>query len=479
MGINFPNTPAVGELHPTPPQAGVPQYRWDGVAWVAQSQDQLAFVKRTGDTMSGALTLPADPAAALQAATKQYVDAKSSLYISDNPPSSPPDGSMWWDSDNGLLYIRYNDGAGPSQWVQAVATPAIDASVFVNKAGDTMGGALTLPGDPAAALQAAPKQYVDAVRAYAAPYDANAVSGMQINGAMEVNQELGTGTAGTSGNHLADGWKLIKQGTSVVSGGATPFVQFSRFPSYLYIGVTTAQPTMAAGDFVTISQNIEGWRIARLHWGTANARPLTIGFWTKHIRTGVYSLVVRSPSAGNRSYATTYTQAVSDIEQYNIVTIPGCTDGTWKSDNTIGLVVELAMACGATFTAPSANGWIAGTYSAAPGQINGVAATSDIFRITGVVVLPGTQAPTAAQSPTIMRPYDQELVTCQRYYWKSSVIVDTTPAMQTTTFLTPMRTTPTITGGAAGFTVQTVDFNCVSMSQTARNYQLLSFDARL
>jgi hypothetical protein len=163
MGINFPNAPAVGELHPTPPQAGVPQYRWDGVAWVAQSQDQLAFVKRTGDTMSGALTLPADPAAALQAATKQYVDAKSSLYISDNPPVTPPDGSMWWDSDNGLLYIRYNDGAGPSQWVQAVATPAIDTSVFVSKAGDTMGGDLTLKGNPTAALHAVPKQYVDPV----------------------------------------------------------------------------------------------------------------------------------------------------------------------------------------------------------------------------------------------------------------------------------------------------------------------------
>lgn len=33
---------------------------------------------------------------------------------------------------------------------------------YVNAAGDTMTGALTLPGDPAAALHAAPKQYVDA-----------------------------------------------------------------------------------------------------------------------------------------------------------------------------------------------------------------------------------------------------------------------------------------------------------------------------
>jgi hypothetical protein len=77
------------------------------------------------------------------------------------------------------------------------------------------------------------------------------------------------------------------------------------------------------------------------------------------------------------------------------------------------------MACGATFTAPSANAWLAGNYLAAPGQVNAVAATSDVFRITGVTVLPGSEAPSAARSPFIMRPFDQELVTCQRYWQKS------------------------------------------------------------
>jgi len=421
MGINFPNAPAVGELHPTPPQAGVPQYRWDGVAWVAQSQDQLAFVKRTGDTMSGALTLPADPAAALQAATKQYVDAKSSLYISDNPPSSPPDGSMWWDSDNGLLYIRYNDGAGPSQWVQAVATPAIDASVFVNKAGDTMGGALTLPGDPAAALQAAPKQYVDAVRAYAAPYDAIAYSGMQINGSMEVSQEIGTTGTSVPNKYICDGWIQIRSGTSVVYGNQQPdAVTFPGFTNYLWGQATTAQASMGAGDFVCFYQPIEGYRIARLAWGTANAKPITIGFWTDHFRAGVYTGTVRNGGA-TRSYGFTYTHNVSSVPQYNVITIPGDTTGTWAKDNTVGMSVSFAMASGATLTAPSANAWVAGNYIAAPGQVNAVAATSDVFRITGVTVLPGTQAPTAAQSPTIMRPYDQELVTCQRYFFMEPV----------------------------------------------------------
>jgi hypothetical protein len=38
------------------------------------------------------------------------------------------------------------------------------------------------------------------------------------------------------------------------------------------------------------------------------------------------------------------------------------------------------------------------------------------MRISGVTVLPGIEAPSAARSPFIMRPFDQELVTCQRYF---------------------------------------------------------------
>jgi len=61
---------------------------------------------------------------------------------------------------------------------------------------------------------------------------------------------------------------------------------------------------------------------------------------------------------------------------------------------------------------------LAGDYYGAPGQVNAVAATSDWFRVSGVVILPGIEAPSAARSPLIMRPYDQELLTCQSYWRK-------------------------------------------------------------
>jgi hypothetical protein len=174
---------------------------------------------------------------------------------------------------------------------------------------------------------------------------------------------------------------------------------------------------LGAGDSYTIFQVIEGWRVARLAWGTGNAQPITIGFWSAHHRTGLYSGTIRN-SPPTRSYAFTYTQAVADAVQYNTVTIPGCTDGTWATDNTGGMTILFAGACGTTLTAPSANSWLVGNYVAAPGQVNGIATSSDFLRFGAVVVLPGSEAPSAARSPFIMRPYDQELVTCQRYWEK-------------------------------------------------------------
>jgi hypothetical protein len=253
---------------------------------------------------------------------------------------------------------------------------------------------------------------------YAAPFDALAYNGMQVNGSMEVSQERGTATFSGLGN-ICDGWLTAGVGSAVLSSSiaASGVMTTNGIPFYLGSTVTTASPTLAAGDNFNLQQRIEGYRIARLGWGSANAKPITISFWTDHVRTGTYSVTVRN-GASTRSYATTYTQVGSGVWQYNTVTITGCTDGVWAIDNTNGMSIIFSMGSGTTSTAPSANGWVVGSFTAAPGQINAVAATSDIFRITGVVVLPGIEAPTAAQSPLIMRPYDQELVTCQRYYRK-------------------------------------------------------------
>ena len=255
---------------------------------------------------------------------------------------------------------------------------------------------------------------------YAAPMDALAYSGMQINGSFDINQEGVATTVG--GKYFGDGWVLsVNNTTAVVQAqllAAPVFAPFG-FPSAATMLISTAGPaTPGASDFVGFVHRIEGYRIARLAWGGANAQPITIGFWTRHTRTGTYSVCLRN-GAGDRSYATTYTQNVSDAVEYKTVTISGCLDSTWIANNGIGFVLIFGAAAGSTAVVPTANVWVTGTYFAAPGQVNAVQATTDNFRITGVVVLPGIEAPSAARSALIMRPFDQELMLCQRYYGKS------------------------------------------------------------
>ena len=82
----------------------------------------------------------------------------ANIVISDTPPTGLPSGSLWWESDTGILYLYYNDGTS-SQYV-AISGGGGDPS-RVAKSGDTMTGPLVLPADPTTALQAATKQYVD------------------------------------------------------------------------------------------------------------------------------------------------------------------------------------------------------------------------------------------------------------------------------------------------------------------------------
>jgi hypothetical protein len=251
---------------------------------------------------------------------------------------------------------------------------------------------------------------------YAAPFDAMAYSGMQINGGMEVSQELGVAGTNTSGAYPCDGWKPLINGTMTFGSGTSTGIPIAPgFRNTLYFQTLTAQPSLSAANYAFLQHSIEGYRISRLAWGTASAQPITIAFWSNHYRAGLWSGTIRN-NANNRYYAFTYTQAASGGSQYNVITIPGDTTGTWTADNSAGIVIAFAVASGTTQTAPTANTWAAGSYIAAPGQVNGVTTTSDVFRITGVIVLPGTQAPTATQSPYIMRPYGEELLTCKRYY---------------------------------------------------------------
>jgi hypothetical protein len=45
MGINFPNTPTVGQIYPSPATPGVPQWKWDGNVWTPTSPPATSVLR--------------------------------------------------------------------------------------------------------------------------------------------------------------------------------------------------------------------------------------------------------------------------------------------------------------------------------------------------------------------------------------------------------------------------------------------------
>lgn len=153
----------------------------------AQSKADAAVAK-AGDTMTGALTLSGNPSSNMHAATKQYVDtADSNLMpksggtftgqiVLPGPPSNDlqaatkkyVDDTVAANSGTGGVsqgYVDQGDANGrlyTDNKVQALQAQLPNTANFLAKAGDTMTGFLTLVGNPANNLHAAPKQYVDA-----------------------------------------------------------------------------------------------------------------------------------------------------------------------------------------------------------------------------------------------------------------------------------------------------------------------------
>ena len=97
--------------------------------------------------------------------------------MSGTPPTAPTDGMFWWDPTRGKLFVWYSD-PNTAQWVEAVAMPDMNPDDFVR---------IDAPQTLTPTQQTQARKNI-----YAAPFDAMAYNGMQINGSMEVSQERGT-----------------------------------------------------------------------------------------------------------------------------------------------------------------------------------------------------------------------------------------------------------------------------------------------
>ena len=283
-----------------------------------------------------------------------------------------------------------------------------------------------------------------------------------INGAMTIDQRNSgaavTITATSAAQYVLDRWYLRAESAA----GSKVSVQRSSvapagFSNSQLITSLSAYTIGASEHFATI-QFIEGFNVADLNWGTADAQAITFSFKVRSSLTGTFGGFLTN-SAGDRVYVFSYTINAADTFETKTITVEGDTTGTWLKDNGAGLAVSFSVAAGSSTTG-AAGSWGSTLYRSVTGQTSLVGTSGATFYITGVQLEAGDTA-----TPFEHRSFGQELALCQRYFTSSfpdgTTVANgvTGPALEgpATAFATndvycqeisysvPMRASPTIT----------------------------------
>lgn len=247
-----------------------------------------------------------------------------------------------------------------------------------------------------------------------------------INGDMRVAQRATSAAVSNGTNEgyaTLDRWRhglnnaavaTVSQSTTVPTGEG--------FANSMKIDVTTADTSVAANDFWIMTTKLEGQDLQRIKKGTSNAEKLTLSFWVRSTKTGVYVVELTDNDNSSRAVSLSYTIASADTWQKVELVFPADTTGAFDNNNEASLEISWWLVGGSNYT----SGTLATTWGSqtdanrAVGQVNLFDSTSNEYYITGVQLEVGDNA-----TPFEHLSYAEELALCQRYYQKSS---DGTPA---------------------------------------------------
>ena len=246
-----------------------------------------------------------------------------------------------------------------------------------------------------------------------------------INGAMQVAQR-GTVTGLTNGYGGPDRFLFGRSGAAAVTFSQDTSVPSGQgFSNSFKIDVTTADSSLAAGDYAFFQHKVEAQNLQHLLYGTSEAKRVTLQFWVKSAKTGVHIVELMAHDAAyynNQSY----TIASANTWQKVTMTFDGYQSGAINNDNGIGFAISWWLAAGSTYAGGtlSSNTWHNTQANRAVGQVNVMDSTSNNFYITGVQLEVGDSA-----SDFEHRSFGDELARCQRYY---AVIADGSEAAPST-----------------------------------------------
>ena len=236
------------------------------------------------------------------------------------------------------------------------------------------------------------------------------------NGAMNVSQRSTSETGIGSG--AVDTFKTLDR-VGIAHGntdGRLTMTQTadgpSGFANCLKLACTTADTSIAAGEYLQLKFKFEGQDLQTIKKGTSDAVPLTVSFYVKGNGNATYmcELEDHDNSRNNQQQF-----AVTSSWNRVILTFVADTTGAFDDDNALSLSIIFWLHAGSTYTGGTytANTWTGSVSAAnrAAGISSFFSSTSNTFFLTGMQVEVGQNATTFEHEP-----FDTTLVKCQRYF---------------------------------------------------------------
>lgn len=237
-----------------------------------------------------------------------------------------------------------------------------------------------------------------------------------INGNMRFDQRnegaavalVGAGTA----IYLVDKFVGYKIAAATVTGQQVTGTLANGSTQHCDIITTVGAPS-GATEIAGLATGLEGYDIAELQWGTANAIAISLSFIASAPTTGTYALAIRNFTK-TRSYIVPFTINIANTAQVITVNnIPGCTDGVWNSVNTLGIELFFDLGSGTNFEAVAANAWQAGNFTRVAGYAKPQNAAGT-FKLTNLQFERG-----AAASMFEILPQSLQQTLVERYFEKT------------------------------------------------------------
>ena len=241
-----------------------------------------------------------------------------------------------------------------------------------------------------------------------------------INGKFNIDQRHNftshTITAGS--DFFADRWGFYSNSAAVAQYGATSQVVddgpdgFDKSMKWTTTSVTGAG--IPATSEVIYRQPIEGYNIAHVNYGSANAKDLILSFYVKASIAGNYGLQCQfEDTTSTQNYIQrSYTVSATNTWERVTVTIPANTTKVMKEKTTgAGLRVNWDFGEGATYSTAVSNTWGTSYTNGLQGGVKLAENNGATWQITGAQLEIGDTA-----SDFEHLTFAEDLALCQRYF---------------------------------------------------------------